>query len=295
MNRSTTHDVGSPQRVRASDTPYWISAGDAPTLECFAPPSRLRAVVAFFWTVRCEADVEPAAELVPPDADADLIYLHGDSRQSIVRGPQGRLTSVRLAPAAFYIGARLKPGIAPWLSHRSSAEIFNRRLGQAPMDAELSDFLDGPAKSRAPERAIEVLADFLQRVLPEGVRAGDDGIGPQALRLIQNSSGLMPISEVSRRLNCSDRHLRRALVAAMGFSPKGYACVVRFRQALRQVTRTDCPLAQIAWDRGYTDQAHMTREFARLAGCSPFVLRRQMSAFDKNGREDADTMLAHSK
>jgi AraC-like DNA-binding protein len=63
---------------------------------------------------------------------------------------------------------------------------------------------------------------------------------------------------------------------------------------MRQVTRTDCPLAQIAWDRGYTDQAHMTREFARLAGCSPFVLRRHMSAFDKNGREDADTMLAHS-
>lgn len=272
--------------------PYWISAGDTPKLECFAPPSQLRAVVAFFWTVRCGADVKPAAELVLPDAQADLIYMHGDSRQSVVRGPQGCLTLVRLLAAAFYIGARLKPGVAPWVSHRSSEEMFNRRLSQAPMDTELSDFLDGPAKS--PQRAIEALAAFLQRVMPEAVRAGEGGVGPEAIRLIQNSSGMMPISEVSRRLNYSDRHLRRAVAAATGFSPKEYACVVRFQQAMRLVTRTNCPLAQIALDRGYTDQAHMTREFARLAGCSPFVLRRQMSAFDKNRREDADTLVARS-
>jgi AraC-like DNA-binding protein len=47
------------------------------------------------------------------------------------------------------------------------------------------------------------------------------------------------------------------------------------------VTRTRRPLAEIALDLAYTDQAHMTREFIVLADRTPFALRRAMSAFDK--------------
>jgi AraC-like DNA-binding protein len=52
------------------------------------------------------------------------------------------------------------------------------------------------------------------------------------------------------------------------------ARVLRFRRFLEAVDRGEADLASLALDAGYADQAHLTRETARLAGVTPLELVR---------------------
>ncbi len=67
-----------------------------------------------------------------------------------------------------------------------------------------------------------------------------------------------------------DRQLRRRFTAAVGIGPKRFARIARFRWLLAELERPDRPRwADLAAAAGYTDQAHLIREFAELSGETP--------------------------
>ncbi|NWM54945.1 helix-turn-helix domain-containing protein, partial [Escherichia coli] len=55
----------------------------------------------------------------------------------------------------------------------------------------------------------------------------------------------------------------------LGFAPRTYLRLLRFREALQDIQRRDDSLADTAAARGYADQAHMARDFRALAGMPP--------------------------
>jgi AraC-like DNA-binding protein len=65
----------------------------------------------------------------------------------------------------------------------------------------------------------------------------------------------------------------------VGVAPKLACRVARFRAAvslLHDRPRTD--LSAVAFDAGYADQPHLTREFRALAGMTPGAYRRRHAA-----------------
>jgi AraC-like DNA-binding protein len=102
-----------------------------------------------------------------------------------------------------------------------------------------------------------------------------------AWQLLRASGGRMPIEELARRLGCSRRHLARRFAEDVGATPKQAARLIRFEAARRRVQAAAgadrlvaagadrAPLARIAAECGYADQAHMAREFRELAGAPP--------------------------
>lgn len=82
------------------------------------------------------------------------------------------------------------------------------------------------------------------------------------------------IEELSRSLGISSRQLRRRFSAAVGYSPKVFQSIMRFQRLLYLAAHTRCsrPLVELAFETGYADQAHMSREVQRLSGNSPAVL-----------------------
>lgn len=67
----------------------------------------------------------------------------------------------------------------------------------------------------------------------------------------------------------------RGLLDAIGYGPKTLARVLRFQRFVRSADAApERSLAELALDAGYADQAHLTREFTRLAGLPPAALRR---------------------
>ena len=59
------------------------------------------------------------------------------------------------------------------------------------------------------------------------------------------------------------------MVAETGMSPKQLCRHVRFETVVSLLADGSSSLAEVAAETGYADQAHLSREFARMAGCSP--------------------------
>jgi AraC-like DNA-binding protein len=73
------------------------------------------------------------------------------------------------------------------------------------------------------------------------------------------------VRETADRLGLGERQLRRRATAAFGYGPKTLQRVLRFQRALA-LARAGRPLADVAYETGYADQAHMAHEVRELAG-----------------------------
>jgi AraC-like DNA-binding protein len=81
--------------------------------------------------------------------------------------------------------------------------------------------------------------------------------------------GSMPIHGLAREVGWSRRHFGERFQAALGVRPKTAARIFRFERACRIIKDERPGLAEAAAACGYHDQAHMTREWNVLAGCTP--------------------------
>lgn len=76
------------------------------------------------------------------------------------------------------------------------------------------------------------------------------------------------VDDVARDVLLSPRQLRTLVARETGCSPKRLVRLARFGAVVGDLAGGD-GLAEVAARRGYADQAHLTREFARMAGCPP--------------------------
>ncbi len=90
-----------------------------------------------------------------------------------------------------------------------------------------------------------------------------------AWRLLEESGGRRRIDELAREVALSPRQLRSLMVAETGLSPKQLARQFRFDGVIARLADGASSLAEVAAAAGYVDQAHLTREFRQMAGCTP--------------------------
>lgn len=93
-----------------------------------------------------------------------------------------------------------------------------------------------------------------------------------AERLLRSGA---PASLVATRLGLDRRTFVPAFRSLVGVAPKHYELITRL-QRVNAVLRSDTamPLATLAADAGFADQAHMTRDVRRLTGHTPNQIRR---------------------
>jgi AraC-like DNA-binding protein len=106
-----------------------------------------------------------------------------------------------------------------------------------------------------------------------------DGIGVRpevahAWQLFQASNGRASVGAVADRVGVTGRHLTTLFQREVGRSPKTVAMLMRFEHATARVSASvgrwaTVDLAAVAASSGYSDQAHLTREFTRFAGVPP--------------------------
>jgi AraC-like DNA-binding protein len=93
---------------------------------------------------------------------------------------------------------------------------------------------------------------------------------------LTRSKGALSISDLAEDAGVSRRHLAKLFRAEIGATPKTMARILRFENA-RHMAATVPRLgwADIAYEAGYADQAHLVREFRELSGLSPTDLLRK--------------------
>jgi AraC-like DNA-binding protein len=95
---------------------------------------------------------------------------------------------------------------------------------------------------------------------------------------LKASHGALPMSRITDNLGWSRKRLVRAFRDQIGVPPKTLSRVLRFRHALVELgSRNMVSTALVAAECGYSDQAHMIREFRALSGSTPVELIRSYS------------------
>ena len=98
-------------------------------------------------------------------------------------------------------------------------------------------------------------------------------------RQLTINHGMTPISKLTGNLGWSRKRLVRAFRDHIGVPPKTLSRVLRFQHALEELgSRSAVNASLVAAECGYSDQAHMIREFSALSGSTPIELVRRYSA-----------------
>src|SRR5262249_50814956 len=99
-----------------------------------------------------------------------------------------------------------------------------------------------------------------------------------AAKLLYSTKGQFRVAELAERCSLSARQLERQFDAATGVSPKSLARSIRF-EAIRErlMFQPDANLTDLAYEFGYTDQAHFIHDFREFTNKAPseFVSKMQ--------------------
>ncbi|MGC1870714.1 MAG: AraC family transcriptional regulator [Acidobacteriaceae bacterium] len=106
---------------------------------------------------------------------------------------------------------------------------------------------------------------------------------------LEKNHGSVPVQRLADETGYSRRHFSERFRDVIGVSPKLASRVFRFERACRLIADRRLGLAHIAMGCGYSDQAHLTREWHALAGCSPkaWITRElpYLQDYELGGRE----------
>ncbi|MBO9584471.1 MAG: helix-turn-helix domain-containing protein [Flavobacterium sp.] len=91
---------------------------------------------------------------------------------------------------------------------------------------------------------------------------------------INVTKGQISIYELAKKNYTTVRQLERNFKKYIGLSPKEYANIIRFQNALHAIGKTnqDRSLSDIAFECGYYDLSHFSNEIKRNTGLSPSSL-----------------------
>ncbi|WP_342316574.1 helix-turn-helix transcriptional regulator [Lysobacter sp. FW306-1B-D06B] len=246
------------------------------------PIAALRPFVQAVWSREASLHVAPHREHVLPSGTMHLsvrldapLRLYRDA--SDAHGRCAGTATLAGARDGFYakhvdgaasVGAVLRPGAMQALfgcdadalqgQHVALEDLWN------PLDVErLRDRL--ACADGAEHRAIVLQQALLAQVRP--IRA----MHPAIARAMQTLRQGRLVRETVADSGLSHRHFLLRFRAATGLSPKEYARVLRFRRALALMPER--ALADVAFAAGYSDQAHLGREFRALSGLTPQTYR----------------------
>jgi transcriptional regulator GlxA family with amidase domain len=94
--------------------------------------------------------------------------------------------------------------------------------------------------------------------------------------MLERTHGRAPIGWLCDKLGRSRRHLAARFREQIGLTPKTVARLFRFERAVALLRRRDVSLAELAFECGYYDQAHLNRDFRGFAGRSPAAYARRI-------------------
>ena len=88
---------------------------------------------------------------------------------------------------------------------------------------------------------------------------------------MQRTAGRVEVGTLADEIGWSRRHFIARFREQVGLAPKETARVLRFTRAteLLQERRPGTTITDVATACGYADHSHLTREFQRMAGCTP--------------------------
>jgi AraC-like DNA-binding protein len=198
---------------------------------------------------------------------------------------------IAIAPGVVHTGALTAPAHngavlvmmlyvpTAWLGHAVLAAPARSGSARAPVLAREARDLTSPEEAQAwLRRAIPFLAKTLRaRPAATGEPIPSDAVRA-LLGRVQSAvlGGEQTVSGLARHCAVSRERIHRVLKQWLGMAPGEYLRAVRLHRAKHKVMEGE-PVASVAAECGFADQAHFTRWFRRTFGYTPGDLAHAMS------------------
>lgn len=259
----------------------------AVVMDLLMPSPALRPFVRQLWISESAAQPAAAREHALPTGEMHLVFRlagpalrlfsnAGDQTGSLVRGPVvgGPRSSFYIkesGASVLSVGVQLLPGAAMGLFGVSAAELAERHTPLSDLwGTGAESALDQLSSAHGARNRLKMLEGLLAQRLPM-----PRAMHPAVAQLIQASGSGVRIDAAVRESRYSHRGFIALFRQATGMSPKRYARLMRFRALLAMLhdPASTTPLGELALDAGYSDQAHLNREFRQFAGVTPLQYR----------------------
>lgn len=232
----------------------------------------LRPFVVHYWIVSWDLrGQDPYEQQVLPYPAVNMTFKPGRCR--IAGVPRGRFTEV-LHGAGRVFGVRFHPGgFQPFLG-APVASITDRFLAVEDVFGPPGRVLAEAVLAAPDDTAVAVLDEFLtarapERPEPAALLAADIVARTAA------EPGITRVDHLAEAYGLSMRRLQRLFADYVGVGPKWVIRRHRLHEAAaRAAAGTHLDLGALAAELGYSDQAHLTRDFAGLVGAPPAQYRQ---------------------
>lgn len=198
-----------------------------------------------------------------PDGCLDVLW---DGSRLFVAGPDSTARWHESRAGTSYVALRFSGGTGPALLGVPADELRD-------LTPDLEDLWPGgQARLLADRVAGDPVAALESWAVERAASRDVDPLGPRVLDMAARGT---PVAVMADRMGLSARQLHRRCLPVFGYGPRRLARVLRLGRALEEA-RAGAPLAQVAADCCYADQAHLSREVRALAGTTPARLLREL-------------------
>ena len=185
------------------------------------------------------------------------------------------LSSTTLSGDGWAVGVMLAPAAGFLLTGQSVTAFTDRFVdvqevlgaaGDRLVEAVRTAMRPDPHSPQAHATAMRAYADALRPYLP---------VDPEGLLVnrlvahVEEHPDVLRVAQVCEAFGLTERALQRLVSRRLGLTPKWLISRRRLQEAAERLRTDPSPMADIAAGLGYADQAHFTRDFARVTGTTP--------------------------
>lgn len=183
-----------------------------------------------------------------------------------IHGQTDRIRRLTTTDNYGIFGVILQPYAIPLLFGVTALETKNQLIDlPSILGAEgvlLTDQIIGTKDTVA---RIQIVNNFLKRRFKTYKR-------PEIIQTVHSickNNGIVDVKQTASQSFLSQRQFERNFKELIGFSPKTFARLVRFKSLASNYRKGDKSLTQVACDFGYYDQSHFIQEFKSFSGYNP--------------------------
>jgi len=157
--------------------------------------------------------------------------------------------------------------------------IFNEDILSEAFGKDAIEFFESIFNiSDFQKRGLLIEEYLMSRVIP-----CDTMFLEQCLYSIHRVSGEIKLKELSAYLQCSEKKIIRAFLAAFDLTPKDYIRIVKFRNALANLNGNHAKsLTSVCYESNYYDQSHFIRDFKFFTEKTPKEIKEVLLDIKQN-------------
>jgi len=240
------------------------------SLHRFEPGAVTCRFVERYWCVRW--DLPDGVSHTQEVLSHPVVNIVFERDASVVEGVQRQRGSQVLEGRGIVLGVMFQAGgFAPFLDGPLTAitdvsQPFVKLFG--PAGAELEATVVDALAADALSPAIEAIEGFFAERAPTTPHPGEDL--SRAVELAAADPTMVRVADLARAVGVGERQLQRLFAEHVGVNPKWVIRRYRLYEAADAAAKGgDVNWARLAADLGYSDQAHLTREFTKAIGVPP--------------------------